>query len=113
MMSREAPFNVMEDFIASPELKRVAFVAGLFVVAWLVGLLGRVFLHRVVRVATRHTAWRWDTDGDVLPLHVPVHIGSEIVETVRAKVAGTGAPLWCPWPLLCRTTVAARTPSPT
>ncbi len=60
MIPKEAPFNVMEEFLASPELKRVAFVAGLLLAAWLVGLLGRVFLHRVVRVATRHTAWRWD-----------------------------------------------------
>jgi len=58
MIHFEKTLTVMEDFVASPELKRVAFVAGLFVVAWLVGLLGRVFLHRVVRVATRHTAWR-------------------------------------------------------
>jgi len=52
--------SVMEDFVASPEVRRLFFVAGLFVVAWLTGLLGRLFLHRVVRVATRHTAWRWD-----------------------------------------------------
>jgi miniconductance mechanosensitive channel len=60
MMRGEKAFVAMEDFIASPELRQVLFVAGLFVVAWLVGLLGRLVLHRVVRVATRHTAWRWD-----------------------------------------------------
>jgi hypothetical protein len=46
-----------------------------------------------------HTDWRCDADGDVLPLHVPVHIGPEIVEAVRGKAGGAGAPLWCPWPL--------------
>jgi hypothetical protein len=46
------------------------------------------------------TDWRCDVDGAVLPLHVPVHIGAEIVEAVRGKLAGSGAPLWCPWPLL-------------
>lgn len=50
----------MDDMFTIIELKRAGAIAGLFVVAWLVGLLGRVFLHRVVRVATRHTAWRWD-----------------------------------------------------
>jgi miniconductance mechanosensitive channel len=50
----------MDDMFTIIELKRAGAIVGLFVVAWLVGLLGRVFLHRVVRVATRHTAWRWD-----------------------------------------------------
>ncbi|MGF6495383.1 miniconductance mechanosensitive channel [Luteibacter sp. 621] len=50
----------MDDMFTVIELKRIGAIAGLFVVAWLVGLIGRVFLHRVVRVATRHTAWRWD-----------------------------------------------------
>jgi uncharacterized protein DUF6758 len=47
-----------------------------------------------------HTEWRCDEDGGVLPFHVPVHIGPEIVEAVRAKVHESGAPLWCPWPHL-------------
>ncbi|MEX1827945.1 mechanosensitive ion channel family protein [Luteibacter sp. CQ10] len=60
MIDPKASLAVVESFIASPELRRVALVAGLFLLAWLVGLMGRLFLHRVVRVATRHTAWRWD-----------------------------------------------------
>ena len=60
MMRGEKAFVAVEDFVASPELRQVMFIAGLFVVAWLVGLLARLLLHRVVRVATRHTAWRWD-----------------------------------------------------
>ncbi len=31
-----------------------------------------------------HTDWRCDTDGAVLPMHVPLHTGPEIVEAVRA-----------------------------
>ncbi len=46
-----------------------------------------------------HTDWRCDSDGVVLPLHVPVHIGPEIVEAVRARMDGSAAPLWSPWPL--------------
>src|SRR5688572_23717920 len=48
-----------------------------------------------------HTEWRCDVDGAVLPLHVPLHIGPEIVEAVRGRMAATDktAPLWCPWPL--------------
>jgi hypothetical protein len=46
------------------------------------------------------TDWRCDHDGAVLPLHVPIHIGPDIVETVRGKLAGSEAPLWCPWPML-------------
>jgi hypothetical protein len=45
-----------------------------------------------------HTAWRCDADGDVLPMHTPLHIGPDIVETVRARVEGSGVPMWCPWP---------------
>jgi hypothetical protein len=43
--------------------------------------------------------WRCDVDGGVLPLHVPEHIGPEIVEMVRGRVSGSATPLWCPWPL--------------
>ncbi|QWT19934.1 mechanosensitive ion channel family protein [Bacillus sp. NP157] len=50
----------MDDMFHWIEMKRIGAIVGLFIVAWLIGLLGRVFLHRVVRVATRHTAWRWD-----------------------------------------------------
>ncbi|WP_243852969.1 mechanosensitive ion channel family protein [Luteibacter anthropi] len=60
MMAPKAALSVVEGFIESPELRRVTLVAGLFLAAWLVGLIGRLFLHRVVRVATRHTVWRWD-----------------------------------------------------
>jgi len=52
--------SVMEDFIASPDFRRIVLVVVLFLAAWVVGLMGRLFLHRVVRVATRHTVWRWD-----------------------------------------------------
>jgi miniconductance mechanosensitive channel len=52
--------GLLKDTIASPELRQFVLVAGLLAIAWIVGLLGRLFLHRVVRVATRHTAWRWD-----------------------------------------------------
>ncbi|MDR6937241.1 mechanosensitive ion channel domain-containing protein [Luteibacter sp. 3190] len=60
MIDLGAMLGMLEETIASPELRRVVLVGGLFVAAWLVGLLGRLFLHRVVRAATRHTAWRWD-----------------------------------------------------
>jgi len=43
------------------------------------------------------TEWRCDDDGAVLPLHVPDHIGAEIVETARHNAR---VPMWCPWPLL-------------
>jgi len=46
------------------------------------------------------TDWRCDGDGPVLPLHVPEHIGAEIVESVRNRDGAVGTPLWCPWPLL-------------
>lgn len=45
------------------------------------------------------TDWRCDADGAVLPLHVPEHIGPDIVEMVRSHVARSDAPMWCPWPL--------------
>lgn len=54
-----------------------------------------------------HSEWRCDDDGTVLPFHVAEHIGSEIVESARAKVlasaqrtGGDPVPMWCPWPLL-------------
>lgn len=68
-----------------------------------------------------HSDWRCDACGSVSPLHVPHHIGPEIMATVVARAnadaarpSGGGArpdgvstveaqrravPLWCPWPL--------------
>jgi hypothetical protein len=51
-----------------------------------------------------YSDWRCDADGAILPLHVAQHIGSDIVESVRAKArAHPGSngptPIWCPWPL--------------
>lgn len=40
--------------------------------------------------------WRCAVDGPVWPLHVPVHINSDIVAMVRERAAPL--PLWCPWP---------------
>lgn len=60
MIDAKAVVSLLEDTVSSPELRRLVLVAGLLVIAWLVGLLGRLFLHRVVRAATRHTSWRWD-----------------------------------------------------
>ncbi|HEY4292390.1 mechanosensitive ion channel family protein [Luteibacter sp.] len=51
---------LFDEVVPSPVLRRWVLVAGLVVMAWLVDLLGRLFLHRVVRAATRHTQWRWD-----------------------------------------------------
>jgi miniconductance mechanosensitive channel len=52
--------SLLDGVIASPQLRQAVLVGGLILFAWIVGLLGRLFLHRVVRVATRHTQWRWD-----------------------------------------------------
>ena len=46
-----------------------------------------------------HSEWRCDLDGAVLPLHVPQHISTEILATVCSRVARSGLPMWCPWPL--------------
>jgi len=51
---------VLDEVIPSAVLRRSVLVGGLVVAAWIVDLLGRLFLHRVVRAATRHTHWRWD-----------------------------------------------------
>ena len=50
----------LDEVIPSTVWRSVVMVGGLVVIAWLVDLLGRLFLHRVVRAATRHTHWRWD-----------------------------------------------------
>ncbi|NID05009.1 mechanosensitive ion channel [Luteibacter jiangsuensis] len=50
----------LDEVIPSAVWRSVVLVGGLVVIAWLVDLLGRLFLHRVVRAATRHTHWRWD-----------------------------------------------------
>lgn len=73
--------------------------------------------------------WRCADCGPVLPLHLPAHIGRDIVESVSAHVDGR-VPLWCPWPLprgwlvtglgwagderagVCATVVACSGPSP-
>jgi uncharacterized protein DUF6758 len=49
-----------------------------------------------------HTEWRCDTDGAIVPLHVPQHINAEIVEATRSRMSAhdTEVPMWCPWPLL-------------
>jgi len=50
-----------------------------------------------------HTEWRCDSDGAVLPLHVPRHINAPIVEAARARVVAGAAeplPMWSPWPML-------------
>ena len=55
-----------------------------------------------------HSDWRCDEDGSVLPMHVTEHIGPEIVEAARQRVASAAqrssdhrvTPMWCPWPLL-------------
>ena len=49
-----------------------------------------------------HSEWRCPSCGPVAPLHVPQHIGHEIVQEAVQR-CGTGpraVPLWCPWPLL-------------
>lgn len=45
------------------------------------------------------SVWRCDDCGIVSPLHVPSHIGAEIVRTAAALAAEDGFPVWCPWPL--------------
>ena len=45
-----------------------------------------------------HSEWRCDEDGGVLPLHVAQHIGPEIVESVRAKLAVAAHPAGEPGP---------------
>jgi miniconductance mechanosensitive channel len=50
----------MDDLFNRTALPYLAAVGALFLSAWAVGLLARLFLHRVVRAATRHTSWRWD-----------------------------------------------------
>lgn len=54
-----------------------------------------------------HSEWRCDDCGPVAPLHVPHHIGPEVLERAAAEAAGAlrPVPLWCPWPLLAGWTV--------
>jgi len=47
------------------------------------------------------SVWRCLTCGPVPPMHLPPHIGAEVLDSVIERV-GEGpdrAPLWCPWPL--------------
>ncbi|WP_344750585.1 TFIIB-type zinc ribbon-containing protein [Micromonospora olivasterospora] len=52
-----------------------------------------------------HSEWRCPRCGPVPPLHVPEHIGAQIVASVVDRVAaaappgGPATPVWCPWPL--------------
>ncbi|WP_306892542.1 DUF6758 family protein [Spirilliplanes yamanashiensis] len=48
-----------------------------------------------------HSAWRCMDCGEVPPLHVPQHIGPEIVASAVGQGAGSleRPPVWCPWPL--------------
>ncbi|WP_341874241.1 DUF6758 family protein [Micromonospora orduensis] len=50
-----------------------------------------------------HTESRCLGCGPVPPLHVPEHIGPEIVASVVDRITATAdapvTPLWCPWPL--------------
>lgn len=45
------------------------------------------------------SAWLCDGCGIVVPLNVAEHVGAEIVSTAAARAAGSGFPMWCPWPL--------------
>jgi hypothetical protein len=54
-----------------------------------------------------HTDSRCPRCGPIPPLHVPEHIGAEIVASVVERITAAvespkrpGLPLWCPWPLL-------------
>ncbi|MGA8114659.1 MAG: DUF6758 family protein [Actinocatenispora sp.] len=44
-----------------------------------------------------HSDWRCGRHGTVSPLHLPRHVGPEVVDTVRRV---SRVPMWCPWPLL-------------
>jgi hypothetical protein len=48
-----------------------------------------------------HTEWRCDECGPVAPLHIPPHIGPEVMAAAVSEVArhAERVPLWCPWPL--------------
>lgn len=45
--------------------------------------------------------WRCDTCGPVTPLHVPRHVGADVLRSVLAEVGRhrERIPVWCPWPL--------------
>lgn len=45
--------------------------------------------------------WRCDGCGPVPPLHLPAHIGPEVLAAAVTELAGhrDPMPLWCPWPL--------------
>jgi hypothetical protein len=45
--------------------------------------------------------WRCDGCGPVTPLHIPVHIGPEVMAVAVSEVARhrERVPLWCPWPM--------------
>lgn len=48
-----------------------------------------------------HSSWRCDGCGSVPPLHLPAHIGPEVLASAVAEVSRypDAPPLWCPWPL--------------
>lgn len=46
-----------------------------------------------------HSDWRCDECGAVPPLHVAVHNGPEVMQSVVSQVDGR-VPVWCTWPLL-------------
>jgi hypothetical protein len=48
-----------------------------------------------------HTDWRCDDCGPAHPLHVPIHIGADVMKAVIAELTrgADPVPLWCPWPL--------------
>ena len=47
-----------------------------------------------------HSSWRCDGCGPVPPLHVPAHIGPEVMSAAVAELVRhpERVPLWCPWP---------------
>lgn len=47
-----------------------------------------------------HSSWRCDACGPVAPLHVPAHIGPEVMAATVAELNRhrERVPLWCPWP---------------
>ena len=48
------------DFLHDPAMRALLSLVGLLVLAWLMGVLTRLVVFRIVRRLAHRTAWKWD-----------------------------------------------------